>query len=130
MQQERDIWAMYKINDASTIHCLECGEPLYGRTDKRFCSGQCRSKYHRHISYSRQQLISGEMDALLKNYSVLQQLLPLQSKRCPIAILEAMGFRKEFVTRVTKKGKHLEYRCFDISYSISSGFLTGLGREG
>ena len=120
---------MYKINNDENAHCLECGEPLYGRTDKRFCSGLCRSKYHRHRSYAHEKLVTDEMDALLKNYSVLEQLLLLHSFRCPLSAVESMGFNKDFVTRVTKKGKHLEYRCFDLIYSISAGYLFGLRRD-
>ena len=26
--------------------CLECGEPLQGRVDKRFCGDYCRNTYH------------------------------------------------------------------------------------
>lgn len=126
----RHIWLMYNSYNDENAHCLECGEPIYGRTDKRFCSGQCRSKYHRHRVYAHEQLVESAMDALFKNYSVLEQLLMLQCKRSPLAAVEAMGFNKDFVTRVTKKGKHLEYRCFDLIYSVSAGYLFGLRRDG
>ena len=121
---------MYKNNIDENAHCLECGAPVYGRTDKRFCNNLCRSKYHRQHVYMKERLVRNEMDSIMKNYSILEQLVQLNSHRSPLAILEAMGFNKDFVTRVVKKGKHLEYRCFDLVYSVSAGYLFRLRREG
>ena len=40
------------INDEETEdvpHCLECGDVLYGRSDKKFCDATCRNAWHAHI---------------------------------------------------------------------------------
>ena len=33
--------------------CMECGKPLSGRTDKKFCCGKCRNRFNnRRYGYS------------------------------------------------------------------------------
>ena len=93
---------MYKKEEEP--HCLECGERLYGRTDKKFCSCECKSRYHGHLRYIAKKVQDSELNALAKNYSILETILNLTTGRCPLATLEEMGFRKEYVTQVTKKG--------------------------
>ena len=105
---------MYKKEEEP--HCLECGERLYGRTDKKFCSCECKSRYHGHLRY------------IAKKVQDSETILNLTTGRCPLATLEEMGFRKEYVTQVTKKGKHLEYRCFDFAYNMGAGRLFNLRR--
>jgi len=31
-------------------YCLECGEPLIGRSDKKFCDDQCRNAYNNKLN--------------------------------------------------------------------------------
>ena len=121
---------MYKlINDDNERHCLECGEPLYGRPDKKFCNISCRSKYHGDLRRRHNMLYSKTMGNLQRNYEILEHLYRLNSLACPLRELIAMGFKTDFVThRVEKKGKHLEYRCFDFIYNLSDNKLFNLRR--
>ena len=119
---------MYKILNDSEIHCLECGGPVYGRPDKKFCSSSCKNKYHGHLRYTRDKMKLLEMDYLVQNYCILETIMCLDKSTCSLESLKNMGFCPEYVTQVIKKGKHLEYRCFDFSYSISGGRLSGLRR--
>ncbi len=121
---------MYKLlNDEEDRHCLECGEPLYGRPDKKFCSSSCKSKYHGELRRWHNRLYSTTLDNLNRNYGILEHLYRLNNTGCPTSELLAMGFRPDFVThRVEKKGKHLEYRCFDFVYNMSDSKLFNLRR--
>ena len=122
--------AMYKlINEDEDRHCLECGEPLYGRTDKKFCNTSCRSKYHGQLRRWHNMLYSKTLDNLNGNYEILEHLFRLHSTGCPLQELTEMGFKPDFVTHtVQKKGKHLEYRCFDFIYNMSGAKLFNLRR--
>ena len=33
--------------------CLECGEPLKGRVDKKFCSDYCRNSHNNKVNKDR-----------------------------------------------------------------------------
>ena len=121
---------MYKLsNDEEGRHCLECGEPLYGRPDKKFCSISCRSKYHGALRRWHNTLYATTLENLNRNYEILDHMYKLHGKGCSMEELSAMGFRPDFVThKVEKIGKHLEYRCFDFVYNMSDSKLFNLRR--
>lgn len=131
-----DIWkavpifgGMYKITTEDDRHCLECGEPIYGRTDKVFCNRACKSRYHGQQRSLHNMAYSKTMASLQRNYGILEHLHKLKARNCPLDELTEMGFLPECVThRVEKKGKHLEYRCFDFVYNMSENKLFNLRR--
>ena len=120
---------MYKpINpEHRLLHCLECGEPVYGRADKKFCSNVCRNSFHSHIRSEERQKRHLTMTLLAANYGILQNLLRIKKTSCPMDSLLDMGFLPNYVTRMgEKKGRHTEYRCFDIAYFQTSGKIFNL----
>ena len=121
---------MYKISsDGEDRHCLECGEPLYGRPDKKFCSTSCKSKYHGEMRRWHNMLYATTLENLNRNYAILEHMYTLHSTGCQLKELSEMGFMPDFVThKVEKKGKHLEYRCFDFIYNMSASKLFNLRR--
>ena len=121
---------MYKLQiDEEDRHCLECGEPIYGRSDKKFCTISCKNRYHGQMRRWHNQLYANTMECLNNNYDILENLYRLHRTSCPITDLCDMGFRPEHVThKVEKKGKHLEYRCFDFVYNMSGNKLFNLRR--
>ena len=125
-----DICHMYKLlSEDEDRHCLECGEPLYGRTDKKFCNISCRSKYHGQLRRRQNKLYADTLEYLNRNYEILEHLFKLHGTNCDLTELAVMGFKTDLVThRVQKKGKHLEYRCFDFVYNLSDNKLFNLRR--
>jgi hypothetical protein len=74
-------------------------------------------------------LYADTLDCLNRNYGILEHLYRLHSTGCSITELSEMGFRPDYVThKVEKKGKHLEYRCFDFTYNLSDSKLFNLRR--
>lgn len=122
--------AMYKYEDAEQpTHCLECGEPIYGRTDKKFCDGNCRNRWHSRLRTDQNTHFKLTLGILTRNYSILENLFDMNAGSCPADVLERLGFRPEYVTHSPqKKGKHLEYRCFDFVYNMSPNKLFNLRR--
>lgn len=122
---------MYKPIFDDGIHCLECGEPLFGRSDKKFCDAACRNAWHSHMRTVAKQHRQYTLKELSGNYSILSNLLRLQKTSCPVGSLLQMGFRPELVThKGEKKGRHMEYRCFDLAYCLTPGKLFNLHRVG
>lgn len=54
--------------------CLECGEVLKGRSDKKFCSDYCRNSYNNKVNRDSKNLIRNTNNRLRKNYKVLTEL--------------------------------------------------------
>ncbi|MBQ9463402.1 MAG: hypothetical protein IJU68_07085 [Bacteroidales bacterium] len=120
---------MYKLYDNENGHCLECGEPIYGRTDKRFCNRACKNRWHNGIRHRHERQYNLVLKALETNYTVLEHLYKFKNFSCPVQELLKMGFSTDISTHlVQKKGKHLEYRCFDFIYNLSCNKLFNLRR--
>ena len=54
--------------------CLECGEKIAGRTDKRFCSDACRNLYHYHANNSSINYVRNVVNTLKRNRRILATL--------------------------------------------------------
>lgn len=54
--------------------CLECGEVLMGRADKKFCNDQCRSANYQRKNVVTEGLIRTTNNQLRKNYTILKAL--------------------------------------------------------
>jgi len=53
-------------------HCFECGEPLKGRIDKKFCDDACRNSYNNRVNKDTKNLIRNTNNRLRKNYRILE----------------------------------------------------------
>ncbi|MEO8069074.1 MAG: hypothetical protein ABI599_15360 [Flavobacteriales bacterium] len=56
--------------------CLQCGEKLVGRTDKKFCSDACRSLHHYSANNSPINYVRNVMNTLRRNRRILEELVP------------------------------------------------------
>lgn len=100
--------------------CLECGDRIrYGRTDKKFCCDDCRTRHYNAAARSGRAFRRRVFRILVKNYEVLEGLIKAGVESIDIIDLAAMGFSPTFVTSYSKAGKHNEYGCFDIKYIMT-----------
>ena len=54
--------------------CLECGEKIVGRIDKKFCSDGCRNAYNNNVNKDSKNLIRNINNRLRKNHKLLCEL--------------------------------------------------------
>ena len=54
--------------------CLECGEKIVGREDKKFCSDGCRNAYNNKINKDSTNYMRNINNKLRKNYRILSDL--------------------------------------------------------
>ena len=100
-----------------TKSCLECSFPIYGRSDKKFCSDACRTRFnndrirHAHLPMK-------EINRILKNNrNILQAFLSEGKKTTTRRSLEDSGFDFTYFTHLlpavpTGKG----FVCYDMAY--------------
>ena len=110
---------MYEKKNRETPEgkCLECGTALYGRSDKKFCCPNCRSKYnYREIKASN--LFRGRViRSLNSNYRILSRLVEARKKTIGIVEAETIGFKPDVFTYSCRKPNgRTEKRIFDIRY--------------
>ena len=106
--------------------CLECGAPLYleeGRSDRKFCSLSCKNRWHNRNSEPFQEFRSKILRRLDRNHSILCSLVRTGKSALGLTEAMVMGFSPTIYTSSIKKGKHVEYTCFDIRYRISENRL-------
>lgn len=97
--------------------CLECGEKIIGRADKKFCSDQCRISYNNKLNSDETNYVRNVNNILRKNRRILLELNTTGKSRVSRDKLTEKGF--DFVyytsTYTTKEGSQYFY-CYEQGY--------------
>ena len=98
-------------------NCLECGEKIVGREDKKFCSDGCRNAYNNKINKDSTNFMRNVNNKLRKNYRILSELNPDGKSKTTRTKLLSKGFDFEFFTNIlnTKTG-NTYYFLYDQGY--------------
>ena len=98
-------------------HCLECGEPLKGRIDKKFCCDQCRNLYNNRERRVTNNYIRKVNNTLRKNRMILETCSPEGKSRIHRSKLLNMGFNFHYYTNTYKtKTGNLYFFCYEYGY--------------
>jgi len=98
-------------------HCLECGDVIYGRSDKKFCGDHCRNTFNNKLDVNTKNLIRNTNNRLRKNYKVLVDLNKTGKTKVTRLRLYDRNFDFNFFTSIytTKVGK-VYYYIYDQGY--------------
>lgn len=97
--------------------CLECGEKIVGRTDKKFCSDYCRNSYNNNLNKDSKNMVRNVNNQLRKNYRILEELNPDGKVKLPKSRLVAKGFNFDYFTSIyTTKTGNTYYFVYDQGY--------------
>ncbi len=98
--------------------CLECGDALAGRIDKKYCSDHCRNAYNNRLNKDSKNLVRNINNRLRKNYRILNSF-PLKDGKTTTTKMRLVdkGFDFEYITNLytTKKGSTY-YFLYDLGY--------------
>ena len=97
--------------------CLECGDPLLGRSDKKFCGDQCRNAFNNRLNSDSNNLIRNINNQLRKNRRIMEELNPNGKTKVNKEKLLSLGFSFKYYTHVytTQKGTTY-YFSYDHGY--------------
>ena len=97
--------------------CLSCGEMIRGRSDKKFCSDQCRNAHH-NIHNSQVSVYMRNVNSILrKNRKILEELNPTGKASVQKDKLSNRGFNFQFFTNIYKtKTGNVYYFCYEQGY--------------
>ncbi|MBS1559455.1 MAG: hypothetical protein JST69_12100 [Bacteroidetes bacterium] len=97
--------------------CVECGEKMKGRSDRKFCSDQCRISYHNRHNSNTTNLVRNINNALRKNRRILLSLNPAGKTKVHRNKLTEQGFDFHLFTSLytTKEGATYFY-CYEQGY--------------
>jgi hypothetical protein len=98
--------------------CLDCGEPLKGRADQKFCNDLCRNAYNNKKLGGTTNIMRNINRVLKKNHSILEELNPEEKSTTVKSVLEKKGFNFKYHTNIyTTKTGRVYYFCYDQGYS-------------
>lgn len=106
--------------------CLECGTPLKGRADKKFCDDQCRSNYNNKVNSDTTAEIRNINNILRKNRRILQSIASPEGKgKISRTKLVDKGFNFKYFTHTHTTLKGSTYHlCYDYGYlPIENDFI-------
>lgn len=98
-------------------NCLECGAPVKGRSDKKFCDDTCRSMYNNKKNTESGAVVKQINAILKKNRSILSRFNPDGKAKVSLKTLMKHGFNPDYFTHlyITKENKQY-YFCYDHGY--------------
>lgn len=97
--------------------CEECGTELLGRTDKRFCSTECRTTYYNRLNSFKTNFMRNINNILRKNRRILEKYNPDGKSKVQKTRLLDEGFKFSYFTNIykTKSGKTYFF-CYEQGY--------------
>jgi hypothetical protein len=98
--------------------CLECGETLVGRADKKFCDDQCRSNYNNKANSDVTAEVRNINNILRKNRRLLESIAGSEGKaKISKQKLADKGFNFKYYTHQHQTQKGSIYKlCYDYGY--------------
>ena len=97
--------------------CLECGDAIYGRVDKKFCSDQCRNTHNNKLNSDSNNYVRNVHNVLRKNRRILEELNPNGKGKSTKTKLVAKGFDFTYHTSTyTTKAGATYYFCYEFGY--------------
>lgn len=97
--------------------CLDCGEKILGRSDKKFCSDQCRNNYNNRINRDTNNYVRNVHAQLRRNRKILADFYDDGKRRIHRDALFALGYNFTFFTHMveTTEGAKWSY-CFEYGF--------------
>lgn len=97
--------------------CPVCLSPVIGRTDKVYCSEKCKNAANYQAKACKTKMKARMIQALDKNYSILNIMMANGTTSIRKEALESLGFDFSVCTSI-KKGRcgHTLTCCFDMQY--------------
>jgi predicted nucleic acid-binding Zn ribbon protein len=98
--------------------CPICNSPLLGRSDKKYCSDQCRYLANNKIKIQTERPILEINKALRQNRSILKKLCPIGKVVVRKEVLVAMGYEVAvFSSLFVTSNKQVYYICYDYAFT-------------
>ncbi len=97
--------------------CLDCGDLLVGRADKKFCNDICRNNFNNRINSETTNLVRRINAILRKNRRILAELNPVDKTTVHRNKLTEKGFNFNYFTGIytTQKGAVYHF-CYEYGY--------------
>lgn len=97
--------------------CLDCGKPISGRSDKKFCDDICRNSYNNKLNSDTTNYVRNINNILRKNRRVLEENLKGETTTISKQKLIDKGFNfKYYTNQIVTKNNHTYMYCYEFGY--------------
>ncbi|HUS87286.1 MAG TPA: hypothetical protein VMW76_08605 [Bacteroidales bacterium] len=97
--------------------CLDCGIRIRGRSDKKFCSDQCRNNFNNKLNREANNLVRSVHNILRNNRRIMSDLYDNGRVKVHIDALIVSGYSFTFFTHLVEPEKGPECRyCYEFGY--------------
>ncbi|AZB26602.1 MULTISPECIES: hypothetical protein [Chryseobacterium] len=101
------------------MNCLECGEKIIGRSDKKFCNDACRNAYNNKQNKDSTNLMRNINNKLRKNYRILTEVNIDGKTKVAKSKLDSLGFDFDYFTNIKVYKNGSEYKfIYDYGYKL------------
>lgn len=102
--------------------CLDCGDKLLGRSDKKFCSDQCRNNFNNRLNRDSNNYVRNVHGLLRRNRKILSDLYDDGHRRLHRDALIALGYNFTFFTHMVETAQDLKWMyCFEFGFRDGGG---------
>ena len=112
------VYYPYKITDMKKRRCLQCGDEVIGRLDKKFCDESCKATYHYQRSTDKEESLFRQIDRQLKtNRRILKEFNRAGKATVRAQVLLDEGFNPKYFTHYWKNKKGDVYLfCYEYGF--------------
>ena len=104
------------MNDSKI--CPVCSTPFRGRSDKKFCSDQCRATANNQNRLKSEREIIETNKKVRKNRTILKTLCPIGKATVRKSVLVDMGYDFSYFSSLyLPASDHLYYFCYEYGFS-------------
>ncbi len=106
--------------------CMQCGSPMKGRRDKKFCDDHCRNNYNNLLHLNTTSMMRKVHQVLRKNRRILEKALAKakQSDRIPLDSLLEEGFLPIYHTKSGSDEQGRSYFfCYEYGFQLHEQFV-------
>jgi len=101
------------------MECLECGEKIIGRSDKKFCNDACRNAYNNKQNKDSSNLMRNVNNKLRRNYRILSETNIEGKTKIAKTKLTGLGFDFNYFTQIKVYKNGSEYKfVYDQGYKL------------
>lgn len=106
------------LSTGTAKHCLQCGNKIAGRTDKKFCNDYCRNAYNNQLKSVNNATVRNINNALIKNRRILEAMLGEEKMmKQPKEKFLNHGFSfKYFTHQYTNQKGNVYFFCYEFGY--------------
>ena len=105
------------MNLKASRFCLNCGLPVFGRADKKYCDDHCRNDFHNRQAVTNSLLTRSSRRNLLRYYEIVSVVVEAGISEIAKDELLVYGFASKSVTELElREDGTMIYGIYDIHY--------------